>query len=140
MNEKSTFSVASIPLSIFGMLIIHIIFGLTNLIISLLFWALSYIPVLNKLISWIFSMRGDTPEVLATIIAAIVAYCLFSLIAERMIKKENTRKYTLILTGILVMIVNVFFVIINLIYNDPIFANVFLAIAGAIVFFKGKNI
>lgn len=140
MSEKHTFSLASIPLSILGIFVIHLIYGLSNLLISLLFWLLSYIPVLKKLISWIFSTRGDTPDVFATTIAAIIAYYLFSLIVEQIIKKENTKKFTLILTGILAMIVNVLFVIINLIYSSPILVNVYLAIVGAILFFKGKNI
>ena len=140
MSEKHTFSLASIPLSILGIFVIHLIYGLSNLLISLLFWLLSYIPVLKKLISWIFSTRGDTPDVFSATIAAIIAYYLFSLIVEQIIKKENTKKFTLILTGILAMIVNVLFVIINLIYSSPILVNVYLAIVGAILFFKGKNI
>lgn len=140
MSEKHTFSLASIPLSILGIFVIHLIYGLSNLLISLLFWLLSYIPILKKLISWIFSTRGDTPNVFAATIAAIIAYYLFSLIVEQTTKKENTKKFTLILTGIFVMIVNVLFVIINLIYSSPILVNVYLAIVGAILFFKGKNI
>lgn len=140
MSEKHTFSLASIPLSILGIFVVHLIYGLSNLLISLLFWILSYIPVLKKLISWIFSTRGDTPNVFAATIAAIIAYYLFSLIVEQIIKKENTKKFTLILTGILAMIVNVLFFIINLIYSSPILVNVYLAIVGAILFFKGKNI
>ena len=60
-------------------------------------------------------------------------------ISERIIKKPETKKLTLILTGIFLTVSNVLYVIINLMYNDPILGNVLLAIVGTVIFFEGKT-
>lgn len=142
MNEKPNklkSILASIPLSILGALAVHAIYGLANLIISLVFWLISYIPILNTLVEWLFRIREDTPSMFATFLAVGVAYIGFMAIAEHIIRKPETKKLTLILTGIFLTISNVLYVIINLKYNDPILVNTFLAIVGMVIFFKGKN-
>ena len=142
MNEKPNklkSILASIPLSILGALEVHLIYGLTILIISLVFWLISYIPILSTLVGWLLHLGDNTPDGFAMFVATVVAYVGFTATAECIIKKVETQKLTLILTGIFLTVSNVIYVIINLIYGDPILGNVLLAIAGIVIFFKGKN-
>lgn len=142
-NEEKTSKVkavlASIPLSILGVFVIHLIYGLVNLIVSLVFWLISYIPIIKGVVGYLLALGDNTPDGFAMFIAAGVAYIGFMAISERIIKKPETKKLTLILTGIFLTVSNVLYVIINLAYNDPILGNVLLAIAGTIIFFRGKN-
>lgn len=131
--------VASIPFSILGSFEVHLIFGLTRLIISLAFLLISYIPVLNTLTEWLFRIREDTPDIFTMFLAVIIAYLGFMATVEHFIKKVDTKKLTLILTGICLIVFNIIFVIINLKYNDPILGNALLAIAGMVIFYKGKT-
>lgn len=137
--KKVKRTLAAIPLSILGAWEVHLIYGLTNLIITLVFWLISYIPILNTLVEWLFRIREDTPDMFATFLAIGIAYIGFMATAHRIIKKVETRKLTLILTGIYLAISNFLFVIINLRYNDPILVNSLLTITGIVIFFKGKN-
>ena len=137
--DKAKSVIASIPLSILGALEVHLIYGLTNFIIALVFWLISYIPVLSTLVEWLFRIRKDTPDMVAMFVATMVAYFVFKMTAEHIIKKVETQKFTLILTGIYLTVFNILFVVINLKYNDPVFGNALLAIAGIVIFFKGKT-
>ena len=137
--DKAKSVIASIPLSILGALEVHLIYGLTNLIIALVFWLISYIPILSTLVEWLFRIRKDTPDMVAVFVATMVAYFAFKATAELVIKKVDTRKLTLMLTGVYLFVFNILFVIINLVYNDPILGNILLAIAGILIFYKGKT-
>ena len=135
--KKSIFT--SIPLSILGALEVHLIYGLTNLIITLAFWLISYIPIINNIVGFVLTVGDNTPDMLAIFVATMVAYFGFRVTAELIIKKAETRRLTLILTGIYLFAFNILFVIINLVCNDAILGNVLLAIAGIVVFFNGKT-
>lgn len=142
MSEKSSkvgSVLASIPLSILGALEVHIIFGLTNLIISLVFWLLLYIPILSSIVEWWFRIGENTPDMVAMFVAVMVAYICTNITATHIIKKTETRKLTLTLSGIYLIVFNAIFIIINLKYNDAILANVLLGIAGIAILYKGKN-
>lgn len=130
---------ASIPLSILGALEVHLIYGLTNLIVSLLFWLISYIPIIKNIVGYLLMVGDNTADGFAMFVATMLAYLGFMATSEHVIKKGETKKFTLILTGIWLAVFNILFVIINLVYNDPILGNVLLAIAGTIIFFRGKN-
>lgn len=139
-QNKLTSTLASVPLSILGVLFVHLVYGLTNLIISLVFLGISYVPVLKLIVKLILLAGDNTPDMFAMFFATMVAYHIFVAAVERIIKKVETRKLTLILTGIFLTVSNVFFVIINLIYRDPILGNALLSISGIAIFCKGRNI
>lgn len=136
--KKSIF--ASIPLSVVGVLEVHLIYGITNLIISLLFWGISYIPIIKNIVGFLMNISDNTPDMFAVFIATIIAYFVFSETAERIMKKVETRKITCMITGILLAIANIVFIIVNIIYNSAFLGNALLAIAGIAIFCKGKNI
>ena len=137
-NKKSIF--ASIPLSVLGFLEYYLIYGIAFLIIALLFWIISYIPILNTLVDWLFRIREDTPDMFAMFASTGIAYLGFTATIEHISKKAETQKLTLILTGIYIIVLNVIFLIVNLVLRNTILPNVFLGIAGVVIFFKGKNI
>lgn len=135
--KKSIFK--SIPLSILGALEVHLIYGITNFIVLILLWLISYIPIIKNIVWYLFSLAENTPNGFAAVVATMVAYFGFIATSECVIKKVETKKLTLILTGILLVVFNVLYVIINLVYNDPFFVNILLTIAGVVIIFKGKN-
>lgn len=137
-KAKSIF--ASIPLSILGALEVHLIYGLTNLVIALVFLILSYIPILKTIVGYFMAIADNTPDIFAMCISTGISYLIFNVTSERIIKKIETRKLTSILVGIYLAVFNILFGIINLTYNDPILGNVLLAILGIVIFYKGKKL
>lgn len=127
----------SIPFSILGLFEFYIIYGLTILVAALVFWALSYIPILNTLIDWLFRVREDTPDMFAMMLAAAIAYFGITATAEHIVSK--TRKPSLMLTGIYIVVLNIIFLIVNLINSEAILPNIIIGIAGIVMFYKSKN-
>ena len=137
--NKSKSILSAIPLSILGLFEVYFIYGLAVLIIALIFTAVSYIPILSGLVDLLFRIREDTPDMFAMFIGAIIAYVCSIEIAERIVKNTATRKLTLTLTGIYLIVFNVLFLIINVIANNNALPNLFLGIAGIATLVKGKN-
>ncbi len=127
----------SIPFSFLGLFEYYIIYGLSVLAIALVFLILSYIPIINTLVDWLFRIREDTPDMFAMIFAAGLAYLGTTATAEHIIK--STRKYSLVLTGIYLVILNIIFLIVNLVNSSAILPNIIIGIAGIVMFYKYKN-
>ena len=130
---------SAIPLSILGLFEVYLIYGLAVLIIALIFIAVSYIPILSGLVDWLFRIREDTPDMVAMFIAASLSYVCFIGTAERIVKNKITRKFTLMLTGIYLIVFDFLFLIINLSNYDSALPNFFLVVAGIAILIKGKN-
>lgn len=127
----------SIPFSILGFLEFYAIDILTTLLLSLLFLGLSYIPIISTLIDWLFYIRKDTPDMLAMMVSAILAYLGTTATAKHIVK--GTRKHALILTGIYLVVLNIIFLIVNLINGAAILPNIIIGIAGIVMFYKNKD-
>lgn len=137
--NKTKNILSAIPLSILGLLEVYLIYGLAVLIIALIFIAVSYIPILSGLVDWLFRIREDTPDMFAMFIAASLSYVCFIGTAERIVKNKVTRKFTLMLTGIYLIVFDFLFLIINLSNYDSALPNFFLVVAGIAILIKGKN-
>lgn len=134
-NIKSVLQ--SIPFSLLGLFEYYIIYGLSVFAIALVFLILSYIPIINTLIDWLFRIREDTPDMFAVFLAAMLAYLGTTATAEHIIK--GTRKYSLMLTGIYLVILNIIFLIVNIVNSDFILPNITIGIAGIVMFYKYKD-
>lgn len=139
MKEKFVHALGGVVFSVLGLLEFYLIYGLSFLAIGLVFWAVSYIPVISAIVEWLFSVRGDTPDMFAMMLAVALAYVCFTETAERVIKNEKTLKTTWIFTGICLAVINTIFLVANLIFHNAILVNILFAIVGIVIFFKGKN-
>ncbi|MBO5047415.1 MAG: hypothetical protein J6D19_03285 [Clostridia bacterium] len=137
-TNKLTSVLASLLWSILGLLGIYLVYGIAVLAFSLVLVILSYIPIVSILVEWLFRVREDTPVMFAMCFGTAIACIALTEIAKRIIKNEKTRKRSLMLTGIFLTALNVMFLIINLISRTAILANILLAIAGIVLFYKNK--
>ena len=137
-TNKLTSVLASLLWSILGLLGIYLVYGIAVLAFSLVLVILSCIPIVSILVEWLFRVREDTPVMFAMYFGTTIACIALTEIAKRIIKNEKTRKRSLMLTGIFLTALNVMFLIINLISRTAILANILLAIAGIVLFYKNK--
>ena len=137
--SKAKSVLASIPLSILGFIEIYLIYTFVAIIIVFVLGILSNIPTINTLVELLFKFRQDTPDMLAMLSAIIAAYFIFKSTAEHIIKNIETQRLTMILTGIYLILLNVYYLVVNLSNNDAILANVTLSVLGIILFYKGKT-
>ena len=127
------------PLSVLGLVEIYLIYGLTFLAIGLVFWLLLRIPALSTLVNWLFRIRKDTPDVFATFMSTMLSCYLFIATANRIIKSEYTKRFTMMYTGICLTVLNIALLILNLTYNSGILINILFLIAGLVIFYEGKS-
>ena len=130
---------ASIPLSVLGLLVTYLVYGITTLAIALVFVILSYIPIVSAIVEWLLRAGDNTPDMYAMFFGTVIAYMVLTETAKRIINNEETRRRSLRLTGIVLTALNVVFLIINLISRAAILPNVLLAISGIVLFYNNKT-
>ena len=139
MKETKPRVFKAIMTALLGLTVFGLVYLLSYLIIGGIINLLLQIPVLDKLIGWIFRLRGDTPDMMLSILSPILAYYC-TIAAQASINKDKpTRGLSCVLIGIIIMVIQVLSVFINLIYGDGILKNVTQAIAGFIIFAYGKG-
>jgi len=137
-NNRGFFAVfTSILFSILGLFEFYLIYGVITLISGLLFILISNIPIVSTLVEWLFRIREDTPAVFAMLFGVTLAYV--GTMATLGHIKESTQKLALMIMGISLVAMNIFYLILNLVYHETIFINIVMSIAGIIIFVKGKN-
>ena len=136
--NKAKAILASIPLSVLSLLVFYLIYGIVFLIISLVFWLISYIPILNILVDLLLRIGENSSDMVAIILSSTIAYYGLNK-AKDIIKQAEIQKYTLMFTGICLIILNALSLIINLMHNDAIIVNIVVAIVGIAIFYKGKT-
>lgn len=136
-KTKSIF--ASIPLSVLGLLEFYIVEIIAVLVIMLIHIIISYIPILNIIDEW-FSRKAGSDIVEASLcFGTAFAYSALTETAERILKSAETRRFTLIFTGVLLVILNVVFLITNIINHEAVLANIIIIAAGIVLFIKNKD-
>lgn len=133
---------SSVPVAIlfsFLWLILFYVFGvLANILTSLLFYVLSVIPVINRIVAFIFKQRGDSPSFFILLFAPSIAYVIVDFIAEKAAKNDVTRGISLICTGAYLMLINIVFFVVNLCSGASFFSNILIIIAGIAFIVSGK--
>lgn len=114
-------------------------FILTFLIVGSIVYILIKMPILGKLIDWLFYFRGDTPDFLVTAISAIIAYVASTEVSERINKDAPTIGLSCILVGSILALFHIPSLIINLIYHGNVMANIIQLVAGIGLIVHGKN-
>ena len=71
------------------------------------------IPIIKNIVGYLLAVGDNTPDAFAMFVATMIAYVGFNATVEHVIKKIETQKLTLMLTGIYLTIFNILFVIIN---------------------------
>ena len=139
IKEKIIGALKAIPLSVLGLIEFYLIYGLIFLAIGLVFFVLSYIPVLSTLVDWLFHIRKDSPDMVAVFVSTMLSGYLFTATTNHIVKNKYTQKLTITLTGMSLIVINIICLIINLATNSEIFINILLLIAGLVIFYEGKN-
>lgn len=129
----------AILFSLLSLIVFGLAYILTFLIVGGIIYLLTLIPIVNKLIGWLFYIRGDTPNSMLILLSTIIAYVVTTEIHERIIKDDPTTGLSCILTGSYIALLQIASLIINIMYGDPFFINIVQIIAGISLIVHGKN-
>ena len=139
MSEKKPRVLRAIMTALLGLIIFAAVYFLSYLIIGGIINLLLKIPVIDKLLGWMFHLRGDTPDMMLSVLAPTIAYFVTMGVQESINKASSTRGLSCMLIGIIIMVIHILSIVINLIYGDGILKNIIQSIAGFIFFSSGKG-
>lgn len=125
--------------SVLGFFAFTLSYLLAYLIFGGIIYVLLKIPLIGRLIDLIFFFRGDSPDLMLSLLCPGVAYFVTMSLQEKINKEAPTRGVSSVLLGIFIMLLNIASLIINLIYGDGILKNVIQIIAGLVIFFGGMG-
>lgn len=131
--------ILSILFSILSFFVFHIAAILFTLIAGAILYLLLYIPVVGKLLDLLFLLRGDTPDMVLTVLSSIVASFSVLFILSKISKNPATSNATCRILGVILIAIHVLSLIVNLTYGNSIFANITYGIAGIVFTVKRFN-
>ena len=109
-------------------------------ILALIFGVLSYIPILNIITNLLFTITGNAADIFTVTAGAILAAGATAFIMSKISKNKETLNRSFCISSIILVVLNVLFLIVNLIHNDPCYTNAVMIFLGICVFFSEKNI
>ena len=135
-KEKANAFLAII-FSLLAFLGFYLVSSITSGILALIFYFLVKIPLLKTLISWFLEVREDTLDGFILAISLVVAGILIHWLVTHLGKNERTQKVALSIFGMLLTILNIFFLVINLIAGNAIYVNILVVVVGISFFSTG---
>lgn len=129
----------SIFFSIISIVAFYICFVVIVLAFSAVIAILGKIPVVSSLLSFLFKMRGDTPGILAYLLGASLAYNATVWMLHRFHDSESSENLSLKITGMVLLVLNVVFLVVNILGKSSFFPNIVVGVAGLSMFMRGKS-
>lgn len=128
----------SILFAIIALFAFYLCYFVVFLALGLLFTLLLKLPVINSILSFLFRVRGDSPDILCWIISTCTAYQAAVWMLHRFHDSEVSENLSLKITGIILIVLNIVFLIVNIISGSPFFPNICVGIAGFCMFRRGN--
>ena len=122
-EEKANVFVSFLS-SVLAFIVYYIVFAVGTVISAFVFLLLSKIPVISSIVNYLFYMRGDNAGILSYIIGAILSFLVVFKILSAMLKNDKTQKLAFFIAGIILIVLNVMFLIVNIAYGDAFFVNI----------------
>ena len=139
MHQKKPKVFKAIMTALLSLLIFGVVYFLSYLIVGGIIALLLKIPVIDTLLGWLFRLRGDTPDMMLSMLSPILAYYCTMATQESINKDKPTRGLSCVLLGIVIVVLHIFSIISNLLLGEGILKNIIQAIAGIVIFNSGKG-
>lgn len=136
-NEKANV-LKAILASVAGFFIFHIAYILAILIFGIIISTLQIIPIVSGLFDLLIAIRRETPDVSAMLLATLIAYYLAKEIIKSVAKSRKTIGLSSIIAGLLLLIVYSLALFANIVYGNPILANILIIVSGFLLFNSGR--
>lgn len=129
----------SIGIALLGIILFSLSYFIVVLLIGLLFLLLDAIPLINKLVALLFSIRKDSPDMLAMLVGTVIAYNVCKWLIAKLSGDAKVFSLSCVFSGGTILAFNILFFVINIISNSTVLANIFFAIAGIIILLTRKD-
>ena len=134
-NKPKVFK--AILTSILAFIVFALVYIAAYLIFGGLILLLSKIPLIGSLVDLIFYFRGDSPDLMLSLLCPGIAYIVTMATQAAVNKDAPTRGLCSILLGVGIVLLQAVSLVLNLIYGESIWTNIVLIITGCIIFSSG---
>lgn len=117
-------------LAVIAIAVFYLVYTLCAFLGSLVFTLFLKIPVLSTLLGWLFKARGDSPGLFVVFASAFIAFYISMAALEYISKSEDIRAKASKLAGSILLVANIVFLVLNIIWGNPVFPNVVIGVAG----------
>jgi hypothetical protein len=120
-------------------MIFYVAYLISTLIFAFLFTAISYIPILNLIIKFLFSVADSAPDMVMVGISATSAAFVSWLAIDKISKNESNTKLSIKISSVILILINVLSMIVNIMHHDACYVNLVMIIVGILAFTSFKN-
>ena len=125
--------------SIIGVVAFYISYFVLGLLLALFFGLLVNIPIIKNIVAFLFHLRGDSPDILVVLASTAFSYSGVGWMLGRFCDKPETLYLSRRILGIILLVMNILFLIINISEGNSFFPNIVVGVAGLIMFFSGRE-
>ena len=122
-----------------GMAYISIYF-LSFVLTAVILYIALHIPLIKNILTIIFNQRGDTPDIFAFTLSALVSYRLTTILQKKLMKDYQTIKLSRIILGVTMTTVSTLWLIINISTDGEIVPNIIGIIVGLVFILSRQDI
>ena len=126
--------------SLLGFVIFYLLCEIIGFILVLLYALILVIPIICDLLDLLFIARGDGPDIAIPTLYFSFSYFLTISLLERIVKNVHTLSLTLKLLGIYSIILNIIFLVLNVIGDGAWGVNIGFIISGFVFYFKSYKV
>lgn len=139
MEEHNINIFKAIWTALLSLVAFGIAYILLYLIVGGILVILLNVPIINALVKYVFYIRGDSPDLMLSLMCPGIAYTLTMALQESINKNVPTRGLSCIICGVILLLLHIFSFAINLISGAGIIKNIVQAIVGFIILSKGVS-
>lgn len=125
--------------ALLGLIIFGLVYIMSYIIVSLIIYVLSLIPLIGGFVDWLFYVRGDSPDLMLSILSPTVAYFVTMFSLESINKSCPTFGLSCVILGICLLVLHIASIVLNLLAGEDILKNIVQAIAGVLIFIAGRE-
>lgn len=127
--------------SLLALIVFYLLTQIIGMILILIYALLRVIPIVGDLIHIFFEKRGDGPEIAIPYIYLVFSYHLSISMLDRIVKSIHTRRLTVKLLGIYLIVLNSVFLLMNIVGDGAWGVNIGFIITGIVFINKsGKYV
>lgn len=125
--------------SLITLIAFYLLTEIIGLILVFIFSILLSIPIISNLIALLFEVRGDGPNTFIQYAYLAIGYFCTISVLDRIVKSVSTRKLTIKLLGIYLIVLNVVFLIANIVIDGAWGMNIGFIITGFVFMCKSTK-
>lgn len=139
MKEKPSIFKA-VATALLGLIIFGLVYLLSYIIFGLIIYVMTLIPLLESLVDLLFYVRGDTPDLMLSILSPTLAYYCTKAALESINKNKSTFGLSCMIQGISLIVLHIVSIVLNSLSGAGILKNIVQVIVGFVFFFSGREV